>query len=471
MALRDLIAKLGYEVDPRSEGRVRSSLAGVKKLAVGLAAMFGTGAAAVAGLDRMLKQTAALGDNIAKTSKQIGVNAQRLQELRFAANLAGASNEDVTTGFRRLQASAKEAGDGTKSYVDDFRALGVEVRDGNNQLKSAEQLILEVADGMKNRLKTDTERTAIAQTLLGRSGTKLIPLLKQGSAAIQEQTARARELGEVYDEQLLVQSEDFVDAQRELQGAFQGLRNIIAREFLPIWTRLTRGTADFIAKNRSRLIPLAEAAARAFVSLGRALSFVFDMAKRFAIPLAIIAAILFPTTALFIALGAAILLVAEDLEVMREGGESVIGTLIDGFQALLLETGSVFGAISEIIKTAIAFWAEQFGIGEEAGQKFDEILLGIERDFRKIASFGRAVGDVFGAVGTGGLVGLGGAPAAQQQIAGGARSLVNQPSVNIIVQEAESAVATGVAVAQKVEGALERTFRQAKNAISIGSSE
>jgi hypothetical protein len=469
MALREIIAQLGYEVDKTSESRASKSIQGVKKLAAGLAAAFGVGAAVTVGIDRLLKQTAGLGDNIAKTSKQIGVNAQALQELRFAADLAGTSNQDLTTGLRRLQAAAKEAADGTQSYIDDFKELGIQVKDSNGNLKSAEQLLFEVADGM-NSLDNETQKVALAQKLLGRSGTKMIPLLTLGADGMREQTKRARELGEVYDEQLLTNSEDFVDAQRELQGAFQGLRNIIAREFLPIWIKMTRGTADFIAANRERLVPLAEAAARAFTSLSRALGFVVEQAVRFAIPLGIIAALLFPVTALFIGLAAAIILVADDLEVMRQGGESVIGTLIDGFRMLQKETGSTFGAISEIIATAVSFWAEQFGIGEEAGEKFDQVIAGIKRDFEKLLSLGRAVGDVFGFVGTAGLIGRGGVPAAAaQQVSAGSTALTNSATVQVIVQEAESAAATGAAVAQDVEGALTRVFRQAAAAVDIGS--
>jgi hypothetical protein len=487
MALRDVIAKLGYEVDAGSEEKIKGSLGGVLKMAAGIAAAFG--AAAFVGVNRMIQQTATLGDNIAKTSKQLGVNAQRLQELRFAANLAGAANEDVTTGLRRLQASAKEAGDGTKSYVDDFKTLGVTVRDSNGELKSAEQLLLDVADGMAG-LSTDTERTALAQTLLGRSGTKLIPLLKGGSEAIKEQASRARELGEVFDEQLLAQSEDYIDAQRELEGAMQGLRNLIVQKLIPIWIRLTRGAADLAAKYRGPLKRAIDVVFRALSPLGRALEFLAERIKIILPLLGIVAAVLFPIPALLLLVGAAALLVAEDLEVMAEGGESAIGRLIDAFKEWGAETLGIsdetFGKIWEWLKIIGEAIVTSF---TDPITRLPELIDAVKNSLQPVVDLFnllkkaeaqsfvlehkamQAIKETGGAIDEavlGAITGLGRALSPSAPATGGGTSVRQSSTVNVTVEGGVTNEATGGAVAAAVDAALEKRNRQAANAITVG---
>jgi X-X-X-Leu-X-X-Gly heptad repeat protein len=394
MIVRELTAKLGFQTDKGSEKRTESAIGKIKKAAVALAAVFATGKLA-SGLNNLVNGVAKLGDEIAKTSKQIGVNAQALQELQFAANLAGASNTDVTTGLRVLQKNMLEAADGTKSYVDDFNRLGVSVTDANGKLKSAEELLPELADGFQN-LSTDTERTALAQTLMGRSGTKLVPLLNQGTDAINEQRKRAQELGGIFSVELLGLSEDLIDAQTEQQKAFQGLRNVIGEELIPIWIKATDFITKMAVQFREPLRRGVQAAIRVIGGLAKGMfrvgkiivavvdgwieltSALTGVNKKLLITTGIVAGLvvlLGLPTVLLLAISAAILLVIDDLETMGEGGESVIGTLILGFQDLVTELGSVPDALKEILKTTVDFWLKEIlGLSKETRDIITTIL-------------------------------------------------------------------------------------------------
>jgi hypothetical protein len=245
MIVKELFARLGVKVDSASVGKGEKAFDKIKAAAVAVAGVLVAGKVAK-GFTDLAFSVAAAGDDIAKTSKQIGVNAQALQELQFAAGLAGASTSDLNTGLRLLQKNALEASQGTKSFVEDFDRLGVKVRDSNGRLKSAEVLLMEVSSGMQN-LKSSTERTALAQTLLGRSGTKLIPLLNQGADAIARQREEARALGGVYSDELLGQSEELVDAQLRYETASRGVRNVLAAVLIPTMTKLLNFMARIVA--------------------------------------------------------------------------------------------------------------------------------------------------------------------------------------------------------------------------------
>ena len=504
MVVRELLALIGFKVDKKSQRGVDSAMGALKKAALSLAAIFASGKL-IQGINNLVVNTAKLGDQIAKTSKQIGVNAQALQELQFAANLAGASNQDVSTSLRILQKSALEASDGVKSYQDDFRRLGVTVTDGNGQLKSAEQLLIELSDGFQN-LSSDTERTALAQTLLGRSGTKLIPLLNQGTAAIEAQRKRARELGEIYDSDLLKASEDLVDAERERSGAFRGLANIVGKILIPIWTEsnklitrlaitmrgpLTRAVkivvAIFsavgnilltVAKGWILISDLVVQAARDYLGINQTLT-------RTVIIIAALAAILGLPVVLLGLIGAAIALIIDDFITMGEGGESVTGTLIQGFSDLVDSLGGVGAAIQQVLANAIEFWLEALGVSEGTAEKiadaiihpFDKVLelFTIIRDtiaeilsgdtLGKIADL---AGDFFGSSETpAGRVVRGGGivdqAAAVVRPTGANSTINNSPntSVDVTVNAAGGdPQAVGAEVARQVEIVLENERRQ-----------
>ena len=244
MIVKELFARLGIKTDDASVKRADRTLGQVKKSAAAIAGILASGAI-VRSFVNIGFAVAKAGDEVAKTAKQIGVNAQSLQQLRFAAGLAGASSGELTLGLRSLQRTAFEAAQGSKQFADDFKRLGVNVRDGNGQIKSAEVLFEEIAGGMQG-LTSDTERTALAQSLLGRSGTKLVPLLMQGSEAIAQQRMEAQRLGGVMSEELLRQSEELVDAQLRWSTALGGVRRVIASFLIPALTKLVNTGAEVL---------------------------------------------------------------------------------------------------------------------------------------------------------------------------------------------------------------------------------
>lgn len=149
-------------------------------------------------------------DEIAKTSDSIGITTDALQELRVAADLAGVNSDQLDTSLKRLARTASDARNGLSTAERAFEAVGVQVTNADGSLKSLDQLVLDVADGMSG-MTDATQRAATAQELFGRSGTVMVNLLKDGSEAIQEMRQQARDLGIVIDEDLIRRSEQAQD--------------------------------------------------------------------------------------------------------------------------------------------------------------------------------------------------------------------------------------------------------------------
>jgi len=193
--------------------------------------------ALVVGLGKLAFSAAKMGDDFAKTATQVGTTASALSELTFAAQIGGAGMAEVATTLRVVSKRVNDANNGLETSVRSFKQAGIAVRKTNGQLKTAEELIMDSADAFK-ALKSPVERTALAQELFGRSGTKLIPTLLLGSEGIRELREEAVLLGLTFTQLEAEQAELFQDELLRLGSTFKGLGLTIGKQLVPILTTL-----------------------------------------------------------------------------------------------------------------------------------------------------------------------------------------------------------------------------------------
>lgn len=153
----------------------------------------------ILGVGELVKQLVELGDQIIENaehleqlSKETGIAADSLSELQFAAKLEGVDSLD--TVLLKLSKSAGLASAGNDKLAGAFKALGIQVVDGEGNLKTTDSLLLEVADSF-NKHADGAAKAAIAQELLGKSGAQFIAFLDQGSEAIKQQMGLLDDLG------------------------------------------------------------------------------------------------------------------------------------------------------------------------------------------------------------------------------------------------------------------------------------
>lgn len=166
------------------------------------------------------------GDSLDKIARRVGITVEALQGLRFAADISGVTVQDLEKSIRSLARRSAEATIMVRGeFAKGFRALGVEVQDADGKLKSVEQLLPEIADGLAG-MATQGDRTSAAMRVLGISGTKLLPMLQTGSADLKALTTRMAGFGLMTTEQ----SQNLAKLKDQLLEnslAFQGLKNEI----------------------------------------------------------------------------------------------------------------------------------------------------------------------------------------------------------------------------------------------------
>tara|TARA_Y100001963_G_scaffold151717_1_gene235108 strand:- start:691 stop:2355 length:1665 start_codon:yes stop_codon:yes gene_type:complete len=183
---------------------------------------------------RVVKGAIDQADAFGKLSRQTGVAADTLQSYVNAGKLAGVEQVAIDKGLSRLAQSIREADQGVNTYTDSFDALGISVRDSQGNLKSTEQVFGEVADRFAD-MENGGTKAALAMELFSRQGRKLIPLLNEGSSAMNEWNYETSEgfaaNAEYFNDQLTMLGFGFDGFRKQLADALLPALNAIGEEF------------------------------------------------------------------------------------------------------------------------------------------------------------------------------------------------------------------------------------------------
>lgn len=128
-----------------------------------------------------------------RTAQALHIHTDTLGALQGAARKAGVDSEQFTMALEKLNAKIGEAALKGGESAEVFQRLGLSARKMSGQ--GLDKNIAQISDALA-KIKNPAEQAAVAAELFGeRLGGKLIPVLGQGSAAIQEYIQHARETG------------------------------------------------------------------------------------------------------------------------------------------------------------------------------------------------------------------------------------------------------------------------------------
>lgn len=357
MVVQELVALLGLEIDEATFARGEKALGSIR---TGLLAAGAAATAAAAAFFHTVHSMTEAADAAGKMAQRTGVDSAALQELSYAARLADVSTESLEQSMRFL----------AKSGVKDVKGR-----------------LLELADQLQ-KLPDDGSRAAFAIQHLGKTGTALIPMLRGGREELEAMAAEANALGAVFDQETIDASERFNDTLTRISVAAGGLRNQIAKKFLPVFQKGADAVLSFI-KRVGQSLPSMEqlekwAKLAAFVIGGVLITALITAGGAFAalagaaISAALSAVVSWAAAAApFLLIAAAVtlvLLALEDLYNFFTGkGKSVTGDFMDyvkrefgDLQTFLLEFFKWIGvSLAEKLIGAIDFIKEKLGFSAE----------------------------------------------------------------------------------------------------------
>ncbi|MBQ3953278.1 MAG: phage tail protein [Ruminococcus sp.] len=221
--------------------KVGEVLKNVGKAMAATAAAIGAGAVAAGKkVWDMANDTAAAGDTIDKMSQKLGMSAEAYQEWDYVLSQSGADIESMGAGFKSLTNLVDKATSGNDAAAASFEKLGISTKDLKDM--SREDIFALTVKRMQEMGDT-TDRAALANTIFGKSGQNLAPLLNQTAEATQDLKDKAHDLGFIMSDEAVDASVKFTDSMDTLKRTFEGVKNSIMSELLPGLTSITDGLA------------------------------------------------------------------------------------------------------------------------------------------------------------------------------------------------------------------------------------
>lgn len=242
-SLRNLLVKIGFEVDHNPLEKLEHSLEGIHQKLEFLAA-----AEVVKGLYEMVEKFSHFGEDLAIASKAAGLTVESFQKLSYAADQSGVSTEEMQRGLAILSRRLYGARNGAAQSLEAFARVGF-TEEQVKGFHTSQDALYALSDKFQ-KIKDPIQRAAVAQELLGRGSVRMVGFLGQGSKAIKAQADAAENLG-------LVLSEDQVEALESVERTFKTfaalLKNItatIASQVAPVFEYMIKDFIQFFGASR-----------------------------------------------------------------------------------------------------------------------------------------------------------------------------------------------------------------------------
>lgn len=261
--------KKGLADLPGPIGKVASGFGGLSKASLVVGGFAAVGAAAVAATKKIWDLGVSVintADSIAKTSKQLGINAEAYQEFAWAVGLGGASEQDLSSGLQQLNKQMEAAQNGNAKAAKAFKSLGISM----DEVKSmnTEEMFVRISDALAG-VEDSTSKAKTMSDLFGGSSAKLTEAIKGGSAALEEMRKEARESGYVLSNEDLARAEEASDNFSRAQMQLKGVMNTIGVEVMPTINEVLTEFVQLMRDNKDDIKKFAAVLADGFRIAGK----------------------------------------------------------------------------------------------------------------------------------------------------------------------------------------------------------
>jgi len=181
-----------------AEKRFAKFGAGLQKAGAAIAGVLSVGA-----IVALTKSAAAYGASLDDMSQRLGINVEKLQELAYAASLAGVSQEDFGKALEQMNKRLGEVKAGNTAASDSLGKLGLTLADIKG--KTPDEVFKILAERI-SRVKDPMQQAALSAEFFSKTGAKLLPVLKEGAAGLNKYAEEARRLGFILSDETIAKA-------------------------------------------------------------------------------------------------------------------------------------------------------------------------------------------------------------------------------------------------------------------------
>lgn len=205
---------------------------GAKAAAAGVAAVTAAAAAVAVKLADTANEAADYGDNVDKMSQKLGLSAEAYQEWDFIMQHSGSDVDKMSASMKKLADAVQQP---TKESTAAFEKLGISIEDAAKM--SQEDLFAKTITELQ-KMESGTERTALANDLLGKSAMDLGALLNTSAEDTEAMREQVRELGGVMSDDAVKSAAQFKDSLQNMKTAVGSVGREIGSSFMPSMTQM-----------------------------------------------------------------------------------------------------------------------------------------------------------------------------------------------------------------------------------------
>ncbi len=191
----------------------------------------------VSDINELINASMQAGDTIDKQSQILGLSREAYQEWDYVLNMNGASIGSMTTATRKLTEAVEKENSA-------FGSLGLSMNEVRNMTR--EELFESVIFGLQG-ITDEQQRNSIANDLLGRSYTQLIPLLNQSTESTRDLMQAAHENNMLMSDEAVNAAVKYKDSLTTLQYTLDGIKNNLLSRIMPGLALITEGVSDIAA--------------------------------------------------------------------------------------------------------------------------------------------------------------------------------------------------------------------------------
>ena len=374
----ELVTLLSFKTSPGTEKAIKSIKDGIDTLKSEVTKWAAAATAAGAATSAFLLNASNKAIELQKLSQATNLSTDNLQQWQYAAEAVGASSAAVTSDLESLLKTMSSPIPGELNM--ELMMLGVSVHNASGQLRGADEVLKDVGDKLN---KMSSARAIQWAERVGISNDTLM-LLKQGRQGLSELFEEAQLVGAIIPEDAINRGAELSKSIKTLKTVFQALGNSIALSFAPNLKKVVDNFKQFLINNaefvRQGLGITIDGVSRGFGRFWDILVKIKDGFVALLQPmqpflknmdtvkvvaglvtgaLAGFLALMAPVIIQFAAFGAAIAgvsLVVEDFITWLQGGESVIGDIVNAFSTWM----DKFPVLKEDLKSVGQVFADVF---------------------------------------------------------------------------------------------------------------
>lgn len=209
----------------------KGALAMSKGLDIAKSAFIGlAGALSMAAIYNWVKAAADAGDEMKQFSQKTGVAVEDVAGLQLAFKQGGVESGALQGAIAKM---SKQMAEGS----DTFKKMGVETRNADGTLRSAKDVLYDVADATKD-MGSSLNTTALLTGVFGKGAAQMIPTLLEGSEGMRDMDEMARKLGLTMSSDTAEAADKFNDTVELLGLGLTGVGRQVAAQLLPTLSNL-----------------------------------------------------------------------------------------------------------------------------------------------------------------------------------------------------------------------------------------